>query len=456
MLTAHHGLLSHPISHVSDDAKRSMLLHGTSGLNGMPLFGQIAFNNTACTIQNGPTRSPAVLQKIATKSGWLLKRNAQHVWQSRWCCVVPHLFLYEFEGHPKLAPPTDQSAPAGILDLECYTTVLRNADHNNDLVLELTGDESINPDLPRVNFCALTEKEGVEWTQAILNHRHSSLVDAKEAYREVLDGSTQQLQVMHEELDSAHRKEKSKNGELYSVRSQLEATRRLCWNAILSTLEQDSYNTLIPAKKAYREELERTMQSPEEQEPQHQQQQPQDMGILDAVQGLCNYTQDLEKICNQQGAEILELKRELETKQEAEDAKEAELEAIMERFQQNMKEQQRQWIEQIETLQERYIEFQTEHTIVVKDLAAQRMEHAMHRSASNAKIAELQAHKKILKKEVLSLRQEVLSVESEQDKSESLLLRGLQDGSLRNHSFLDRREEKKEEASSALACGLFQ
>jgi hypothetical protein len=37
---------------------------------------------------------------LSSKAGWLVKRNEQQVWQRRWCCVVPHTFLYYFEAAP--------------------------------------------------------------------------------------------------------------------------------------------------------------------------------------------------------------------------------------------------------------------------------------------------------------------------------------------------------------------
>ena len=40
---------------------------------------------------------------LGTKCGWLVKRNEQHVWQKRWCCVVPHTFLYYFEAPPEVS-----------------------------------------------------------------------------------------------------------------------------------------------------------------------------------------------------------------------------------------------------------------------------------------------------------------------------------------------------------------
>ena len=39
---------------------------------------------------------------LSSKAGWLVKRNEQHVWQRRWCCVVPHTFLYYFEAAPHI------------------------------------------------------------------------------------------------------------------------------------------------------------------------------------------------------------------------------------------------------------------------------------------------------------------------------------------------------------------
>jgi len=39
---------------------------------------------------------------LSVKSGWLVKRNEQHVWQRRWCCVVPHMMLYYFEAEPEM------------------------------------------------------------------------------------------------------------------------------------------------------------------------------------------------------------------------------------------------------------------------------------------------------------------------------------------------------------------
>ena len=74
-----------------EDAKRIVLTK--AGVTSSSWFSNL---NTVCTIKSAPPRSPEVLQLLATKAGWLYKRNEQHVWQARWCCVVPHTFLVLF------------------------------------------------------------------------------------------------------------------------------------------------------------------------------------------------------------------------------------------------------------------------------------------------------------------------------------------------------------------------
>merc|ERR1712232_257014 len=66
--------------------------------------------NTTCTIKSAPPRTPEVMAMLAVKSGWLVKRNEQHVWQRRYCCVVPHTFLYYFEAEPAI----DEDSPQWV------------------------------------------------------------------------------------------------------------------------------------------------------------------------------------------------------------------------------------------------------------------------------------------------------------------------------------------------------
>ncbi len=443
--------LSAQISQASEDAKRAVL-YRTSLTNSL-WFSNL---NTTCTIKSAPPRTPDVLGLLATKSGWLFKRNEQHVWQPRYCCVVPHTFLYYFDAHPSqtcqipsLTPKqqeelnqavkqgygkrgalkqhhprsslyavlghhpsqnpmekenevvSDQAQstlqPAGIIDLECYTTIHRN--DQNQLLMELAGDESVNPDLRSFYFCAHNDEEGEEWNQALLSNRHSSLVDEKDAYRQVCDGFAQQLQVLHSDLEMAQSQAESQQEEMYRVRCQMEDMRRNCLRLVSDTLERGEGT--VPAKKAYRTDLE-TIQA-------------QDLGILAAVQLLCDYTRVLEETCRDSGSTIQQLETQLQSKQEGDFTRVQQLEEELAKFKGEMKQQQNSWQAQVETVTQKYIQGQKELQDVQKDLASQRMETTMYQSSTRTKISELQSHKKILKKEVIELRKKLEEAHSQLD-----------------------------------------
>jgi hypothetical protein len=458
--------LSAQLSQASEDAKRAVLQR--TSLHNSLWFSNL---NTTCTIKSAPPRSPDVLGLLSVKSGWLFKRNEQHVWQARYCCVVPHTFLYYFDGHPthpcqtpqltakqqeelnksvRLGygkrgqsqprsslyhvlgganagasssntasnsqipqlpedsadtnvnnnnnPSSNNVQPAGIIDLECYTTVHRNP--QNELLMELAGDETVNPDLRSFYFCANTEQEGEEWTQAFLAERHSALTDEREAYKQVCDGFAQQLQVLHTELDQARQQADSQQEELYRVRSQMEDTRRTCLRMVQEILERER-DGIVPAKKAYKTDLE-TIQA-------------QDLGILPAVQLLCDYTRVLEETCNDSGQKITTLEEQLVSKQQVDTSRVKELEAEVELLRQENKQQLASAQSQLETLTQKLLQAQKESQDVQKELASQRMEMTMHQSSTRTKLGELQSHKKILKKEVIDLRKKLEEANSELD-----------------------------------------
>jgi len=452
--------LSAQLSQAGEDAKRAVLSRTT--LSNSLWFSNL---NTTCTIKSAPPRRPDVLGLLATKSGWLFKRNEQHVWQARYCCVVPHTFLYYFDAHPsnpahtpsltpkqqeelnqaikqgygkrgeakqqnprsslyqvlggvagnmhhpqdkdpdkenELAPvdtTTSHSTlqPAGIIDLECYTTIHRN--DQNQLLMELAGDPSVNPDLRSFYFCANNSHEGEEWNQALLANRHASLVDEKEAYKQVCDGFAQQLQVLHAELDQAQSLAESQQEELYRVRSQMEDSRRSCLRLVSDTL--DRADDTVPAKRAYKTDLE-TIQA-------------QDLGILPAVQLLSDYAHVLEETCRDSGSAVNDLEKQLATKQEGDTTRVRELEDEIKQLKADMKEQQGAMQSQLEMVTQKYIQGQKELQDVQKDLASQRMETTMYQSSTRTKLGELQSHKKILKKEVIELRKKLEEAHSQLD-----------------------------------------
>ncbi|OEU18933.1 hypothetical protein FRACYDRAFT_260614 [Fragilariopsis cylindrus CCMP1102] len=464
--------LSAQISQASEDAKRGFLQR-TSLTNSL-WFSNL---NTTCTIKSAPPRTPDVLGMLSVKSGWLFKRNEQHVWQARYCCVVPHTFLYYFDSHPtnpcqspqltskqqeelnkvvrqgfgkrgqsqprsslynvlggnaggggnaQIPLPPDEAAaetyqiddsiaassapvqPAGIIDMECYTSIHRN--NQNELVMELAGDETVNPDLRSFYFCANTDHDGEEWTQALLGQRHSSLTDEREAYKQVCDGFAQQLQVLHTELDQTQRQADSQQDELYRVRSTMEDTRRNTLRLVSeimteSTKDQRENNrnnsNVVPAKKAYKTDLEII--------------QAQNLGIFPAVQLLCDYTRVLEETCSDDRQQVSNLEEKLLSKQQVDTSKVEELEKEIERLKEESSRQQSSVQSQLNTLTQKLLQSKKECQDVQKDLASQRMEMTMYQSSTRSKMGELQSHKKILKKEVIDLRKKMEETNSELD-----------------------------------------
>ena len=95
-MAAKQGFSAH-ITQASEDARRAVISRAPTSIKSHSWLSNL---NTTCTIKSAPPRTPEVMTLLANKSGWLVKRNEQQVWQRRWCCVVPHTFLYYFEAEP--------------------------------------------------------------------------------------------------------------------------------------------------------------------------------------------------------------------------------------------------------------------------------------------------------------------------------------------------------------------
>eukprot|EP00573_Skeletonema_grethae_P013430 CAMPEP_0201692624 /NCGR_PEP_ID=MMETSP0578-20130828/5465_1 /ASSEMBLY_ACC=CAM_ASM_000663 /TAXON_ID=267565 /ORGANISM="Skeletonema grethea, Strain CCMP 1804" /LENGTH=170 /DNA_ID=CAMNT_0048178031 /DNA_START=5 /DNA_END=514 /DNA_ORIENTATION=+ len=102
-MAAKQGLTAQ-IHQYSEDTKRSLLSRAPAGIKSHSWLSNL---NTTCTIKSAPPRTPEVMSMLSSKCGWLVKRNEQHVWQKRWCCVVPHTFLYYFEASPEVKTDED-------------------------------------------------------------------------------------------------------------------------------------------------------------------------------------------------------------------------------------------------------------------------------------------------------------------------------------------------------------
>jgi hypothetical protein len=484
-MAAKQGLTAH-LSQASEDAKRAF--QSRTGSVTSSWFSNL---NTVCTIKSAPPRSPEVLQMLATKSGWLFKRNEQHIWQARWCCVVPHTMLYYFDANtssstavtgssiPPIPAPTAQqqeelnaavqtgyanrkqhekrsslylfnggtqnnnnsqsqnththththipddlpmpepaaaagaagtghndaffssSQPAGIIDLECYTSVHRST--ANPQVLELAGDDQVNPDLRAFYFCTNGQTDSEDWTDALLNGRHAALQDESEAYKQVCDGFATQLQVLHCDLDDSRVKQEEATDELYRVRSHAEDVRRSCWRMVEESLvaaKQSSQNQVIMSN----DNNTNTAAVQDEFLLQLEQVRSQDMGVPAAVRLLIQYTETIQAESGKLRLALAKSTEQLQNEGQSDQARVSELQAALAALTTEYSTEKKQWESQVETLQQKCQTCTKELQDVQRDLSSTRMEVTMYQSQQKQKLAELSQHKKILKKEVIDLR----------------------------------------------------
>jgi hypothetical protein len=233
--------ISGQFAQYGDDAKRTFISSAPPSMFGYRWFSNM---NTTCTIKSAPPRTPDVMSLLANKHGWLVKRNEQGVWQRRYCCVVPHTFLYYFDTGPgdhnmgdgpepsfERLQETDTASnsagfavPVGIIDMECYTSVNRLSEGED--IMELTGDSITNPDLRSFFFKGESKENCEEWTTAFISDRHQALRDEREALKEVTDTFPLQLANMSNMIKEAEAKAEEKEMESYRIRSSAEEGRQ--------------------------------------------------------------------------------------------------------------------------------------------------------------------------------------------------------------------------------------
>lgn len=477
-MAAKQGTLAQ-LSAQAEDAKRAVL----SKAGASSWFSNL---NTVCTIKSAPPRTPEVLQMLATKSGWLYKRNEQHVWQARWCCVVPHTFLYYFDApagstilngngssgnfphtslpgpqqqeewnhavqyglgdrkpHEKrshfplfhgstttpannnnnmldddlnnsndngIGPPNAQNLPpAGIIDLECYTAIHRSSE--NEAVLQLAGDDQVNPDLRAFYFCCDgTNGPGDvdEWSHAILNNRHSSLQDEVDAFKYVADSFAERLDLLYAELNDAKTQQEESEQVLYRVRSAAEGTCRTvyrtvdeCWDRTLPSLVIIDVETLSLSDKRteFRQNLETIRQ--------------QDLGIPASVRLLCDYVAVVEDICVGLQYTVKQLQSDVQKSDQTDQAEIVELQAASEEAEKRHCAEKDQLLQELAAAQAESQRTTKELKDVQKDLSSTKMEITMLLSQQRTKNITLVQVKKKLKAEVLDLRQKLVDVVSE-------------------------------------------
>jgi len=296
--------------------------------------------------------------------------------------------------------------PVGIIDLECYT----NIHETNHSLLELTGDKD-DPELRAFYFCVPPDTSVDEWRNALLQDRHGQLRDEVEAYKQVCDGFSEQLQGLHQEVDESLRAREDSDKELYAVRSQSEDGRRKLMRLVEDVLESSSTNDDDDEMKASKERLRQGLEHVR----------AQGMDTTASGQLLTDYCLDMQQIVHDLRRETAQLRNELQQTGRSDQAKVQQLQDELEELHKSRAYEREQWEQKEATLQAALETNQQELDTVQKALSATKMEMTMHGSSQKNAVKELQQHKKILKREVLELRSARDSLQQRVDQQEKEL-----------------------------------
>ena len=453
-MAAKQGLTAQ-VYQASEDARRAVLSRAPTSVRSHSWLSNL---NTTCTIKSAPPRTPEVMSMLSTKCGWLIKRNEQNVWQRRWCCVVPHSFLYYFDAEPIEAAAAAAAAagneyplspiaeggdlnnslaengykspgsaakgnysnvqPVGIIDLECYTTVERSS--MDDLVLELTGDAIKNPDLRSFSFQGESTEDCEHWTKAFLSDRHSALKDEIDAYKEITEGFPSQLTQFSEMLDEAEEKQKIAERKAYNVRSAAEESRKKVISMVREALElrhgEDGINeyysegddpNLNDRRLEFTTKLDKITTGAAAVS--------MNAGVCESVEILAHYAEILRLERAEFGKELRDMNERVKDLGHSMISRK-EMEEMQSRLEHAMKTNQAdraRMSERITSLEKLLKKERQERADAERTLEAKNMEFTMLSAASKQKIQELFGHKKILKKEVIELRKKIEDISSD-------------------------------------------
>eukprot|EP00566_Odontella_aurita_P006501 CAMPEP_0113557544 /NCGR_PEP_ID=MMETSP0015_2-20120614/17851_1 /TAXON_ID=2838 /ORGANISM="Odontella" /LENGTH=600 /DNA_ID=CAMNT_0000458983 /DNA_START=880 /DNA_END=2678 /DNA_ORIENTATION=+ /assembly_acc=CAM_ASM_000160 len=389
-------------------------------------------------------------------------------------------------------PTADRGAnlqPVGIIDLECYSSVNRSS--RNDTVLEVTGDPVTNPDLRAFYFQAATADEADYWTKALINDRHSALRDEREAYRQVCDSFPIQLQQCSDMIDAAEEKASDAEKELYRVRSAAEEGRRKalefvrevlerrCWGQAAEGADDNSdasstvssrwssgrngaggrggrspsrqnhhhrrskaskaSSKLESSRRQHLDELDAVLRSPETAG-------AMNGGVLPAARILAEYASSVVASHTELSVELNSLDQRLSQSADIDKAALSELRRRLEMLEHDRAEEARRYEDRISQQETEAELTKAALAEVEQQLHTSRMEFGMLQSQAKQKMGEVAQHKKILKKEVIDLRNKIEEIGSERDAAEHRIenMGGQLDAERERNSVLERYIEKME------------
>lgn len=427
------------LTQYGDDTRRALISNAVP--TSMLSHRWFSNMNTTCTIKSAPPRTPEVMMLLSTKHGWLFKRNEQGVWQRRYCCVVPHTFLYYFDTEPTGQPNdsayatgdginNDTATPVGIIDLECYSHVNRLSVEDN--IMELKGDSITNPDLRSFFFKGENKRHCEEWTTAFLTDRHQALRDEREALREVCDSFPLQLANMNNMIKEAEAKAEEKESETYRIRSLIEEGRKQIFNRVREGLEtlhkvppktngDDRSNN--KSQQNYLGQHERSASQSFKVKVQHHQAAACARldsldthrlmgGAVESVSILLDLLQTIVAEYHELYLQSYNLSQDLHLKSKSDNEQ---LQHELSSLQKSSRKREASLERRVSELDATVLKVSKENSDLTSMLTNMQLETTIHAKKNKEKLAVLTEHKKILKKEVIDLRATLEEVKSELD-----------------------------------------
>lgn len=299
-------------------------------------------------------------------------------------------------------------SPAGIIDLECYTSVNRSSVH--DCVFEITGDSVTNPDLRSFYFQAADVEDCELWTTALLSDRHSALKDEREAYRQVCESFQLQLQNMSDMIDAAEGRTADAEKKLYNVRSKAQQFKTQVNDIVKEILEEKTWNPAFESEK----NLDNARLDFLEQFSMEQSQLLKN-NDLSPIQMLADYLHNITSSHNDLNAELLNMQQKLSRSANDDSETVSEMKAKLERLEAERQDEKARYEGRIAGLEAKLHESEVAREDLENQLQTKNMDFTMLQSHAKSKFKKLASEKKILKKEVINLRQKMELIETERD-----------------------------------------
>lgn len=130
-------------------------------------------------LKSTPSKDAATTMALSVKSGFLMKRNEQGHYHKVMACVVPHWFLYYFDSETA-------DSPKGCIDLHFYMKMMIEGGN----VLKLSADTMTDGTPGQLrSYYFMDDDQNVlrEWINCIHRERYQIVRDERDAYQQLQD-----------------------------------------------------------------------------------------------------------------------------------------------------------------------------------------------------------------------------------------------------------------------------